>query len=80
MCKEKLKYSGFIEVRKSKDSPDSLPRGSYYCESSVAKCFDPSFDNGEIEFFESSRDTYCLTINSKLAKPGMQKKESEVKK
>ena len=73
-----LRYSGFIEAKAYKNSPNSLPRGWYYLKPSVAQCFDPSFKKGEIEFFNSFRNNFCLTINNKTARDGMQKKESEV--
>ena len=73
-----LRYSGFIEAKAYQNSANCLPRGCYYSKPSVAQCFDPSFQKGEIGFYKSTRRRFCLTINNKTARDGMQREEREV--
>lgn len=78
--KKALRYDGFINALPytGKDS-SRLDRGWYFCEPSVAKCFDSDMDNGYIEFFKVGRDTYCPTKYNKQAESGKgQEQEEEV--
>ena len=59
--------------------PKRLERGWYYCEPSVAKCFDPMMTSGCIEFFEAERGDECPTEKNEKAENGKdQKKEKSV--
>ena len=75
-----LRYDGFINALPytGKD-PSRLERGLYYCDPSVAKCFDPKMTSGNIEFFKAKRNKHCLTKSNREAKDGKeQKKEKSV--
>ena len=76
--KRTLRYDGFIDARPytGKDS-SRLDRGWYYCEPSVATCFDPNIKDGYIEFFRGKQSLLCPTKYNEQAMDGKEQEQEQ---